>query len=253
MTAIRARTSGYDAATDFNTALASGARELIVPGGEFVIGSALSRASGKSITLRGAGAFTSSLKFTGAGGLAIELDDYIERVNIIGLDIRATVAANGTAISITAPSVASNNMQNALIEGVHLWSDLGAGYWDRGVLLTNCWHYYLDRLCWKGASTPANWGDVIEIAGRSLDGDIGRIKATGGNRGVYVSGAEVEGLRIDKSTFVAMRKGVYKPAGASDPPHYSITDTHIAAHQSCIEIQSASSIILADNLLYLGT
>lgn len=251
--AIVDRTSTYDAAADINTALASGVRGLIVPAGLYNIGAPLVRPAGKSLSIVGAGAFSSTFRFTAAGGLAITLDDYIERCNISGLDFQATVANAGTAISVTAPSVASNNMQNALLQNVSLWSDLGAGYWSRGILLTHCWHYLLDKVHWKGASAQANWGDFIELAGRSLDGDITRVKATGMNRGVLVNSADVEGMRIDKSTFVAARKGVYKASGASRPPHYSITDTHIAAHQACIDINSVSSLFVTDNLLYLGT
>ena len=225
---------------------------LFIPRGQYVLTSSLTY-SGGSISILGEGEFSSTLRWTSAGGLAITLPSNDCRINIKGIDIQSATTSAGTAITITGYSTTSSNFQHVLIKDVYIWSDYGTSYWNKAIQLTDCWHYIIENVFFKGASSTANWGVFLELQGRSIDGRILNCYAYGCTSAVYVNSTTLEGLRIDNCSFVAVQFGVYKPTTTGLPPHYTIRGTHIAAYSNCVSIQNATSLIISDCLFYLGT
>jgi hypothetical protein len=224
---------------------------IYIPFGRYKISSQLVFTGG-SISIYGDGPFSSSLFWTAAGGISITLISNECRVNFTDLDLQAATSNAGTALSIVGVGAASSNFQNAYLNNVYFWSDYGTSYWTKAIDFQDIWHFVLDSVFFKGATDPTYWGDFVTLKGKSIDGRILNCYAYGANRAVYVNSSTLEGLRIDNCSFVAVNRGVYKPTSSGNPPHYTIRGSHIAAAVNCIELNNTSSVIISDNLLYLG-
>lgn len=170
-----------------------------------------------------------------------------------GIGFRATGANTGFAINISVAPSSSNNFPCATVRDVHIWSDFGSSYWKNGVAISNCWHYDLDHVFVKGATAVADWMDsAFDIGTKCIDGRLENCYVYGANTAVLISAGDVEGFRMSRCSFVAVRKGVLFDHGTNFPPHYDIANNHIAASENCIFLRGTSQGTITENLLYLG-
>lgn len=169
------------------------------------------------------------------------------------IGFKAVAATTGYAVNIGLAPSSSNNFPCATLKDLHIWSDFGASYWKKGIKVSNCWHYDISHVFIKGATAVADWMDsAIEIGAKCIDGRLENCYVYGANTAAFISSGDVEGFRMSRCSFVAVRKGVLFDHSTSFPPHYDIANNHIAASENCIFLRGTSQGTISENLLYLG-
>jgi hypothetical protein len=249
--AIRAAV-GYAAAKSANDGLYWFGAQVYFPAGRYKTTGVIS--STVPVAIVGQGRSVSIIEHAGANGLfAFTSSRVTDGFLFRDLGLRATVPNAGAAITLNAAASASSNFPNAELRDLHIWSDLTSAFWNKGIVVSNIWHYEIVSVFVKGSGAVANWIDpAIDVGAKCIDGRIENTYIYGAKTAVMVSAPNVEGVRISQCSFVAVRLGVVFPHPASVPPHFDISHTHIAASHGCVNLAGGASAMLKGNLFYLG-
>lgn len=248
--AIRARTTTYDAGADINTALASGARGLLVPSGMFLSGSLLTLPDA-SIAIYGEGIGISSIRFTGpGGGLSGTLSDITRQVSINDLSLQTSVASGGTALNLGWPTTASWTKATFTSRNLEICPTTNASnYWTRGIVLNNAWNAVIDSPKIRGMDNTLTMTDAIALLSRSNDVVIRNPHVFFADVGVSL-GDLTEGTTIADPRIVYANYGLNAVSTTADAPFFTFYGGHVAAFIAGVNASKRSQSHVYDNTFY---
>jgi hypothetical protein len=256
LSAIRARTSIYDATANIQTALSSDVRQLFVPAGLHRYAGNMTRSNG-SMTLRGASRSDSVLRCVGGGGIVFTggaVDSAFDgpSLHLANLRIEADILNAGTAVTMTHTGGSGYPTPGPTWDNVTIGSTGLNKSFNIGVRGTNIRDFRVRGVevfgSFQGAY-PATYhmdnaflmdgnDDPVEIWFSDLYAFYCKqvIEIAGQYEGIYVSNAYTVGIH-----------NFLKWAAATANPVCKVADSYIACERTGILLDKVSYFQITDN------
>ncbi|MFM0306287.1 glycosyl hydrolase family 28-related protein [Paraburkholderia sp. RL17-383-BIF-A] len=236
-----------------------GGGKLVVPAGTFILSQRLTYAlpgALSSITIEGAGADITELRWTNAsGGLVFNYTSPGHSSHARDLSITTTQVGGGTGLSLNQTMSLNTFMQTDIMRvtfrGANNLGSGGSAYWNQCYLVNGvCGTNVLGVTCYG----PNNWGSVSNAAGGVYQGNPAAISNPGNGYAIYHNiamstfnglsfgityGSYTQGMTISQVNCQNTTTGFYCPPGATGIlAQLQIMSSQIACAGNGISIQS---------------
>jgi hypothetical protein len=186
------------------------------------------------------------------GGLVFSPSSQYNQSVVKNLTIKAGRTHAGTAFKYNGVVTSSANNPQLLLENVLIRGD-GTNYFDRGIYFDNAWDAVFNHvtLLADGASSATYWSNAIEIGTNVIDAKFSQVSINGAVHAWNITGAHVEGIRIEHSTAIAVNFGVVGTTSVGSP-HFTVLDSHISAATTNVSLSgSFAQVIIGRNDFFL--
>lgn len=253
-TAIQAAINAAQALATTQGGILAGGGAVYLPAGQYRITAPLT--STTPISFIGDGRFTSVVCVdNSSGGLAINAASTTGQWRIENVSFKA-IQTSSVGIAFAGAVSASNPYANLQVKGVQVWQGAGNVGFTRGITINNCWNCIFDDVHIVGRSdSAANWGTTgIEIGSKSIVVYINHANIYNYSNAVDVTANNAEGIYIHNVTFAGVGTGFrdVTASGVASTLHTSISDSHIAASQACVNVNGNNVVDIVGNLFFLG-
>lgn len=229
-------------------ALPAHALEVTFGAGTFTVTTTTYALGAQPLTIRGSGSAQTTLVLP--AGFDITYTDLCHAPVVQGVTLVTQNANAGTALKIAGPGALTSTCQGPRISDVYVrGEDLTLDHWNRGIHLVDVWNPILRDVNIKGLDQPQP--PFVMTTGieyeRTQVFDAEKLDVYHAQDAVKQSGVTYgEGASIRDFNLVGVNRGFLMLQGAG----YTISDGHINAFQTGIELQGKSQLVIDGVLIY---